>query len=175
MPQPIVSAADLDHADLSGRPLLSVPLWKVALLSATTWGTYQYVWFFRQWRRQESIEDCSPIMRTIFAPLFYYSLGRAVRNRQLGAGLRPTATAGILAICFLAFKVVWRAPVPYALGGLLSFLPLLVTQREINRLNEELGSPEPSDRFGWPAVIAVAVGGLFSALVLIGLLLPAAP
>ena len=155
--------------------MLSVPLWKIVVLSLTTWGVYQVVWFFRPWRRQASLEACSPILRSLFSVLFYYSLGRAVRDRQLGADIRPAATAGALAVCYLFFQIVWKAPEPYFLGGLLSFLPILVTQHEINRLNVAIGSTEPVDRFGWPAIAAVALGGPLLLLATVGAFLEPLP
>jgi len=167
-------------------PFFQTALWKMALLSVMSVGIYQLYWFHKHWwRRKLQGEDVIPILRAIFGVFFAYSLFDSV-NRHIqrsapadlplsaGAPLQPL-NAGLLALGYFALGMLWR--LPGALGvfvGLFSILPLMAAQRRINELHATLGyDPQEGSRLTGGDVAVLVLGGLFWALVLFGLFMPA--
>lgn len=148
-----------------------MPLWKLVALTVFTLSFYHFVWFYRQWKRQRSVERCRPFWRAVFGPLFFHSLGSRIRQRREEAGLSPGFTLADMAICYCMFQLVWHLPDPWFFGGLLSFLPLLPVQHGINELNRHQGVPPEPALNAW-TVVALILGAVLLLLVLIGSFLP---
>ncbi|MDP2396488.1 MAG: DUF4234 domain-containing protein [bacterium] len=49
-----------------------IPIWKFILLSVITFGIYELVWFYRNWKFLKSEQNLkiTPLLRTIFASIF---------------------------------------------------------------------------------------------------------
>jgi len=182
--------ADLEiHTPLLPQPLapfFQTAPWKMALLSVMSLGLYQLYWHHKHWwRRKIHGESVIPILRTIFAPFFAYSLFQSV-NRHIernapadlplsaGAPLQPL-NSGPLAVGYFALGLLWR--LPDALGifaGLFSILPLMTAQRRINELHAVLGyDPREGSRLTGGDVAVLVLGAFFWVFLLVDLPIPA--
>lgn len=49
-----------------------IPIWKFILLSVITFGIYELVWFYRNWKflKNEQNLKITPFLRTIFSTIF---------------------------------------------------------------------------------------------------------
>jgi hypothetical protein len=157
------------------QPFVSIPLSKVIIMSIGTFSFYHLVWFYRQWKRQQSAEHCSPFWRAVFGTLFFPVLALRVKRRRVDRGLSAGFSVVAVGLLYFLFQLSWRLPGSWMLVGLFSFLPLLPVQYGINEMNRSLNPGEPVDRFQVPAVIALILGGVVALLVLVGLMIPAPP
>lgn len=183
--------ADLGPGPQSSATGLTVPPFfqtsplKMALLSVTTFGLYQMSWFYRHWkRRKEQGEDVNPLLRTIFAVWFVYSLCQSV-NRELERRSGPgpsfsgmaheALNAGGIAFGFFALNMLWRLSPPLSMLGALSFLPLVIVQRRINQLHAEMGlDPGEGSSFSLGTYLALAAGCVLWLLIGLASFAPAA-
>lgn len=174
IPPPLPVASQAQPPFFQTSPL------KVALLSIATWGLYQLYWFHKQWyRRKAHGEDVIPILRAIFAVLFAYSLFQTVNRESerrqpqglpLGGTLAEPLNAGALALGFFVLTMLYRLPGLVGMVGLLSFLPLMAVQKQMNELHAQMGlDPKAGTAFTAGTITALVIGGLFWVLVLIGL------
>lgn len=124
---------------------------KFLALSLLTFGLYEIVWFYRNWRYTRDIEDADvwPWARALFGPLWYFSLAR-----RLDLGLAP-----LLGLSYLVVTATWRLPDPWWLISMLSVVFLLPAVSAINRRNGAGAAQAPY--YGWrKRSAAVATLGL---------------
>ena len=155
---------DWDSPESSHVRFSPVRIDKFVILSLFTFGLYEVVWLYRNWRYVQESEGNSAIMpffRAAVAPFYYHSL----LNRLQFLGKREKAG---LAAAFFFLVASWRLPDPYGLVSSLSFLPLLPAVKAINLKNSESWTQVPS--FGWRrrSVAALTLGLPWFALVSIG-------
>ena len=103
-----------------------VRLDKFVLMSILTFGLYELVWFYRNWRYVKQAENSNiwPWARAFFAPLWYYALLKRL----------DYTNAAILVVAYWLLVSLWRLPDPYFLVSTLSFLPLMPAVQRINKL-----------------------------------------
>jgi hypothetical protein len=160
MPEtPVLSAADLDSQAPVAEPFASVPLWQLSVLSVASFSLYNVLWFYRHWKRQRSVEHCSPFWRAVFGVLFFQALASRVEQRRLKLDLALAFSPVALSLAYVLFHFVWRLPDPWWVIGNLSFIPLLPVQQAINDMNARAGNPA-YERIGIGAIIVVTLGGL---------------
>ena len=110
---------------------------KLVVLSVCTFGLYHVVWFYKSWKeeRERTHEYLSPAWRSVFAPLFAFSLFTRVRDQatelSVPVGYSPLA----LAATYFVLSLTWRLPEPYSLMSLLAFLPLLPVRAAVAEIN----------------------------------------
>jgi hypothetical protein len=115
---------------------------KLVVLSVCTFGLYHVVWFYKSWKeeRQRTDEYLSPAWRSVFAPLFAFSLFTRVRDQatelSVPVGYSPLA----LAATYFVLSMTWRLPEPYSLISLLAFLPLLPVRAAVAGINTATAS-----------------------------------
>jgi hypothetical protein len=97
------------------------------------------------------------------------------QEKSLPAHL-PNLPAGPLAIGWIAASLAWRLTQPYFLIGFLAPLLLVPVQRHVNHINAMVAPhhDENSGISGWNG-LAIAVGGIFLALTILGLTLKPGP
>jgi hypothetical protein len=110
-----------------------------------------------------------PWARAFFGIFWCYSCFEYIRNDERHLDVEPTLPAGPLAVGWIAASLAWRLPGGYFLIGFLAPLLLIPVQRHINRINA-LAAPDHdrNARFSPWNWLAVAVGGIFVALILLG-------
>jgi hypothetical protein len=147
---------------------------KLAVLSISTLGLYEFYWFYKNWQlvNQREGGSLSPFWRACFAPLFSYSLFRRIAESAVAQQCAST-NPGLLAIAWFIIFILWRLPDPYWLLSTFTFVPLLTVQSTIAQLNQKLApGSDPNHRFT-PAAIAVSVvGGAVFLLAAVGSFLP---
>ena len=177
------SISDAPVSDVSGPqvlttgvdlPFFEVSVRKFVVMSIVTWGIYPLYWAYEQWVRIENRnhEGLSPIWRTIFSPLWNFSLFKRIRREAIARGVPVYWDATVLAIIYFMFGPLWRLPDPWWLISLLTFLPCLPVVNEIVRVHNTLSlTHDRNDRFSGTNVIGIFVGSAFLALVVTGVVL----
>jgi hypothetical protein len=125
---------------------------KFVLLSVLTYGAYEIVWFFRNWRyvRDATGAEIRPWARALFAPLWYHRL-----LQTLGV-----PRVALLAASYLLITATWRLPDPWWLVSSLSVLSLVPAVATINRLNGKGARFAPT--YGWRrrSIVVATLGAL---------------
>jgi hypothetical protein len=184
---PKAEVADVAPRGPTAEPIFfAVSRKKMIVLLIVTFTLYQLVWFYKNWVLvRKRGEPVLPVLRTIFAVFFCYSLFDRVRSRGEAAGSR--LPAGLLAtgwiLCTVASNLLDRIvsvetfPAVYAVNFFLLFgsvLFLLPVQDAINEINRaESPDHDPNDRFTALNWLWIVVGGLLLVFALIGALVPA--
>lgn len=144
-------------------------------MSIGTLTFYEVYWCFRNWQRikARSGDALSPFWRAFFAPLWCFGLFGDVRAHAEAQGVGVAWSAGLLAATFFVLSVTWRLPDPWWLVSFGSFLPFLPVVRTVEQINASVDAAEgPNATFSWMDVLALAAGGVFLLLGILGTLLP---
>jgi hypothetical protein len=169
-------AADLAHRGSAAAPMyFPVSLLKLAVMSICTLGVYELYWYYKNWCaiKERNEPEIMPLGRAFFAPLFCYSLFGKIRATAKSRQVQDSIPAGPLAAGWFIFTILGKLPDPYWLVSFLSVAFLLPVQEAVNEINL-VASPShnPNSSFSRWNVLAVIVGGLFLALLLVGTFLP---
>ena len=158
---------------MTGPLYFPVSCSKLVVLSISTLGLYVIYWFYRNWKiEQQRAGRGWPILLTFFCPLISYLLFDSIRTNLVRHSL-PGIDAGFLALSFLGFNALWKLPDPYSILSVLAFLPPLIAQASINKLNAQVAPDAPrNERYSGANIWAIVVGALLWVLVILGLFLP---
>ena len=122
-----------------------ISLVKFFALSACTFGAYKAYWMYRNWKaiKETKSREIMPIIRGIFAPIWFYSLFLELRedsvSRYTNNKVLPSLVALIFAAAYIALYVTtallddWTA-VASSISTALLFIPLI---KYINSINSE--------------------------------------
>lgn len=150
---------------------------RFSLLCVFTWGLYEVFWFHRQWRWLKEKDGLKiwPVARAIFAFFFADALFKRVFELAEEKGDAPR-TASWLSVAYIALLLTARLPFPWTMISLLSFIPMLPAVHALNFYwTRELPDAPAPEGFTVGEIVTLIIGGLFSALVIIGAFLPDAP
>ena len=137
-----------------------VAVWKFALLSILTVGTYDIIWFYKNWKfiKERDGSDIMPFWRAIFGVLWCFPLAKDIRQHSPEPA---PGYLGALPLAYLAFHLCWKLPEPWWLISMFSFIPLAVLVLQVHRINSTRGSRAPYyGRIGLGAVTGMVVGAL---------------
>jgi hypothetical protein len=165
---PHPGAAAAVAVDEAGE-LHAMALHKLALMCVATLGLYQLWWFYRNWTRvrQRTGRRLMPFWRSLFAPVWSYSLFDEVAEQARGAEVPIGWTPMVLAISFFLISAAWRFAEAGTLVSLFSFVPLLPVQATINALAERRGV-RPDARIDGRHVAVFVAGIVLVAMVAVG-------
>jgi hypothetical protein len=169
---PKAALADVPQAGTSEPLFFPVSRLKLTVMSIATFGLYEVYWFYKNWQCLQRLgHKLNAPIRAVFYPLTAWWLFKPVAGHAQKAGL--SLPAGGLAVAVFIFGGLWRLPDPWWLVSLLSFLPLLPVQGVVNELNRQAApDADPNSRFTGANIVALVLGAIFIALVLIGLSVP---
>ena len=156
-------------------PFFAVSVTKFAAMSICTLGIYELYWFYKNWRLFKEREklDIWPFWRAFFAFFFCYQCFSRIRAQALTGGLEHSLPAGPLAAGWIITSLLWRLPDPFWLVSMLAFLFLLPVQALANRVNATMApGHDPNRRLSGWNIAAVAGGGIFFLLAVIGSFVP---
>jgi len=144
---------------------------KFAVLSVASFGFYLLYWFYQQWKheRARTGEELWPFVRAFFSVIFAYSLFTRVRDYGEFARVTPLRGAGILALAYFTFSMLWNLPAPYFFVGTIAAIIPLPAQAAINRINHAVApGADPNRRYSaWNGAL-IMVGVLVYGLVIAG-------
>ncbi len=159
-----------------GLPFRPISIRKVVILSLATFGAYQIHWFYQNWWavRLRGRFRVKPLWRSLLFFVFCYPLFLRIKSSAqahgVTSGFRPIVAGAVCTV----FALVWRLDETFWPTVVLTTIPLVAAQREINRLSAVVApSVEPNDTFSRWQVVGVTIGGLFFALALVATLLVA--
>ncbi len=171
---PVADRDQLSPPDQS-NPLFAAGVTKVIVMSLVTFGIYELYWMYRHWRLIQGRDrsDIMPFWRAVFGVIFVYPLFQRMRDDGQAHAVEGTLAAGQLATAYILTVLTWRLPDPWWLIGFASVLVCGIAQRYANEVNA-VAAPghERNARFSGWNWFGIVAGGLFFALVLIGLSLP---
>ena len=148
---------------------------KLVVLSTCTLGIYQIYWFYKHWVliKERSEPHIVPWARALFGVFWCYSCFDFIRKDERDLGVEPALAAGPLAVGWIVASLTWRLAGPYSLLGFLAPLLLIPAQRHVNHINSLVAPDHDRNaRFSGWNWLAAAAGGIFLALIIIGLSMP---
>jgi len=173
---PVAAVEDIlpERKRAEDTPFFAVSVIKLWVMSICTFGFYEFYWFYENWKRIKIREQRNilPVARALFTVIFCYPCFARIRDYQAPSNKGGTLAAGPLAIGWTLTTMMANLPHPYWLISLLAPVFLLPVQAHVNRINALAAAGQPNERFtGWNWV-AVVVGGLFFALMVVARFLP---
>ena len=150
---------------------------KLTLLSFATFDLYLLYWFYKNWslERARTGETISPFWRTVFSPVFAYSLFQRMYEfggNFTGNPLSLTAvrtnqkiiafeySPGFLAGLYIALTLAARLPGALWLVSMISFVPMVLVQRSVNRINASyVPGADTNSRLSLANILVLVFGG----------------
>lgn len=150
---------------------------KLTVMSVFTFGLYNFYWFYKNFAacKRRYTDNSMPLLRAIFSPIFSYSLFTLVNAEMDNVDIKKKLPAGPLAIAYFLFNLSGRVlPGIYSLISILTFLPLVGVNNDINRLNFKLSEKyQPDSKFTLANWLVLLLGIAFLALAILGFILGA--
>ena len=173
-------SANLDEPPSAGSQSLfySMGIAKYLVLSILTFGIFNVYWFYKNFSYIKSLhkDDTWPVARAIFSVIFCYSLFLSVRIEIENNKIDSKYSAGTNAVIYILASVIGNlAPGIYGFVAFLAFIPIVITNNEITKLNMHINpNYQPNTKFYWHTWLLIVFGVLIIALMLLGLFLPEA-
>lgn len=148
-----------------------VSLTKFIVMHFCTVGMYQLYWFYENWKLilERERSDASPFWKTFFMFIYCYIFFEKVRSSAAEIKIAQSISVQFLATGWIVMSTLWILPDPYGLIALVSIVFLLPVQQAANRVNEFLvPDHDRNDRFTALNIVAVVIGGLLLATVVVG-------
>jgi len=148
-------------------------------MSLLTFGYYELYWFFRNWRAIQIQEQkkISPFWRSFFSVFFCYPLFKRILAAAGRRAYQKKDSPGTLAVCYIFLVIVGsRAPSPFDLIGILSFIPIIYVNNAV-RFNNLAVNPQYDERASLTAgeIIFIIVGLIFWGLTVLAAVSPQGP
>ncbi|WP_148707076.1 hypothetical protein [Marinobacter sp. F3R11] len=147
--------------------------WKFCLMSICTLGLYEFYWSYKNWQYIKTRDGSGirPVWRSVFYPFWYYAFLSDLARNHAPEGISNKAYMVVLAIGLLILSYIWKAPDPYWLLSIFTFVPMLPAVFAISKING--ARPEVKKRAGHKPLnfVAYLIGGpimVFSILLSIG-------
>lgn len=153
--------------------VISIP--KLIILSITTFGIYDFYWFYKQFKSFKAEKDwnINPWLRAFFAGLMSYSLFRKVSGATEKFDKKRKINAFGSCILYFSINILWKLPDPYWLLSLLSFIPLIPIQDNINFYwKKKYGNKVVRSKFGKSNYIWSIIGGILVLLAFLATFFP---
>jgi len=148
-----------------------VSLSKFIVMHFCTVGMYQLYWFYENWKLilERERSDASPFWKTFFMFIYCYVFFEKVRSSAAELKIAQSISVQFLATGWIVMSTLWILPDPYGLIALASIVFLIPVQQAANRVNEFLvPCHDRNDRFTALNIVAVIIGGLLLATVVVG-------
>jgi hypothetical protein len=148
---------------------------KLSLMSICTMGIYDLYWFYKNWVliKEREKSDIKPFWRAFFAYFYCFSFFKRVQTSEKDVLLSGSMSPGQMAAGWIIVMLLWRLPDPYWMISDLSFTFLLPIQMAVNKINESVapGHHKNGNFTAWN-IVGLVLGGLLSALILVGMFFP---
>jgi len=172
----LAAATAAPEATTREFPLCPVATHKFVVLCVCTLGLYQLYWFYSNWRRiaDGSNEIVSPFWRTVFCPIWSFSLFDHIRTYAEQQELSVRWTPVLLGSVFLLLTLAIHLPEPWDLMSLASCLPLLPAQRTAQRINDryrDMATEPRNDTYSIGNIVVIVFGSIMVVLTILATLL----
>lgn len=163
--------------DTSGAtgPWFPVATHKFVVLSVFSFGIYDFVWAYQNWRRAQiaSGDDISPFWRTFFIiPVYIFPLLRRMRAGAIAAGASAGWNPDALSLLFIVLAMTGLLPGLGFFLSVASFAPLLPAVRSASAVNAAAGNPEGvNDRYTLPCVATIVFGAFIYSILIVATIL----
>lgn len=151
-----------------------IPIWKFILLSVITFGIYELVWFYRNWKFLKSEQNLkiTPLLRTIFASIFAWSFAsyqkKFLNEKNIAFNYSPI----LIWVSYFVFRILWKLPDPYSLLSYLTFVPLIPLVVSMNKYWLSIEQNLAPKKFSWWQIILIILGLIFFLLIVFASFLP---
>jgi len=151
-----------------------IPIWKFILLSVITFGIYEVIWFYRNWKllKNETGLKITPLLRALFAPIFAGSLAwyleKYLKEKDILCKFSPT----FIGIYYFIIVILWKLPDPYSLLSLFTFMPLLPLVNSLNKYWQKEEQNLAPKKFTWWQIILIILGVFLVLLFIFASFLP---
>jgi len=147
---------------------------KFIFYSVISFGIYEIVWFYRNWKFFEEKEklNISPFWRAFFAIFFINDLFKRMLKLSQEKGYKETYSSGWLTAAWFILTVLYRLPEPFWLISVIAFLPLLEPLGAINYYWEQSGTKLPERTLKWWHILLIIVLILLWVLIFAEMFLP---
>lgn len=161
---------------LTSFPLFPVATHKFIVLSLVSFTAYTFYWFYQNLKRikTSSRESLSPFWRTVFAPLWGFSLFSHIRTMAAAQAIAVDWSPGLLGTCFLVLNFLWELPDPWWWISLAVFGPVIPVQQTAQRVNDIYAksvSEARNDTYSSGNIAMIVIGGLILVLAIVGSLM----
>jgi hypothetical protein len=148
---------------------------KLLIMSLCTLSTYEFFWFYTNWKliKEREKSSISPFWRTFFGYFYCHALFSNIRATARDKNVEVNLPAGPLATSWIVLSFLWLLPDPFAWVSFLSIVVLLPVQVAANAINAQLAPDHDRNaRFTAGNIVAVVIGGLSLLIAVCGSLLP---
>ena len=167
----VYDAQPVEKLEVTELEILSV--WKFVLLSVASLCIYPLWWMYKSWRfiKYKENLDIMPVWRVIFAIFYIIALFGNIKYYATTLGYKKDYNSGLMLVFIIACNFLGRLPDPYWILALTScafYIPALQAQNFALEHDEEILVTK-RDGFTNKQVVILVVGGIWWALILIGL------
>ncbi len=151
-----------------------IPLWKFILLSVITFGIYELVWFYRNWKilKNEQNLKITPLLRTIFSTIFAWSFASYLKKFLNEKNIAFNYSPILIWASYFVFRILWKLPDPYSLLSYLTFISMIPLVKSMNTYwisQEQNLSPK---KFSWWQIILIIIWIIMFMLIVFASFLP---
>ena len=121
------------------------PIWKFCVLCIISFGLYEIIWFYNNWRylRDEKQHNIIPVWRAMLILFFGYSLFRTFTKLANEKGYHSIVPSGFLFLLYIGLKLISQLSDFPFLMRLPSFILLIPI---VNRMNYYYENAHPEHR-----------------------------
>jgi hypothetical protein len=141
---------------------------KLIVMSIFTFGLYELYWFYRNWKflKEKKGLNISPLARTLFLIIFCYDLFNRIRSHAITKGIKTNFNPAGLTIIYIILSFSYLFPDPVWIIGYLTFIPLVIVQSTINKLNKTQFESFIDNSFNPLNILGIIVGGILWIIIL---------
>lgn len=130
-------ADEVRKENIENTCFMTLPIWKLVVLSLITFGLYEIVWFYKYWKviKDSNGEKISPFWRALFAGFsgfwLFPILEKYIKQHNL-----PAFSGIAIAITYFLLNATYKASDPIWVLSLLTVVILVIVQSKINEINK---------------------------------------
>jgi hypothetical protein len=162
-----------DNNDIDKIVINKISVNKFIVLSIITFGLYEVWWVYKAWRffQDKEKSDTWPAMRTILSIFFLVPLFMKIIKLSKNNGYEQDYMSGLLFIGYFITCLLAYLPEPFFLIAIFSFVFLIPPFKALNFAIDYCEEFKVNEQqlFNGRQIFLLIVGGIFWALVLIGL------
>ncbi len=133
---------------------ITMPIWKLVILTVLTFGLYEIVWFFKYWKtiKNANNEKISPLWRALFAGFSCFWLFPILAKYIAKHDVKAFSGVGMASAYFI-LNALYKAPDPFWLLSLLSLIPIIIIQTKINNINKTFYPNAGISKWTWKTTL----------------------